>query len=89
MLPHLRGEYREPGQLAELACRASAKLAEKARGARSFPDELVEEAECTPLSIVKRVLERDGRYSSSDDDAEAVVRDRYLELLLEEAGAAS
>ena len=78
-----------PGQLAELACRASAKLAEKARGARSFPDELVEEAERTPLSIVKRVLERDGRYSSSDDDAEAVVRDRYLELLLEEAGAAS
>ena len=78
-----------PGQLAELACRASAKLAEKARGARSFRDELVEEAERAPLSIVKRVLEHAGRYSSSDDDAEAVVRDRYLELLLEEAGVAS
>ena len=78
-----------PGQLAELACRASAKLAEVARGARSIRDELAEEAERTPLSIVKRVLERAGRYSSSDDDAEAVVRDRYLGLLLEEAGAAS
>jgi len=78
-----------PGQLAELACRASAKLAEKARGARSIRDGLVEVAECTPLSIVKRALDSDGRHSSSDDDAEAVVRDRYLGLLLEEAGAAS
>ena len=60
--------------------------ARKARSARSFPDELAEEAECTPLSIVKRVLDRDGRHSSSG--SEAVVRDRYLGLLIEEAGAA-